>query len=259
MKRFSRKALLALPLSAALVLAACGGENKNEETANNNNEGNSTNEESNVVDDDTNNGSDGETDVEIDEEAETDPDEVVATVNDEELIMSDLQQILAPQMAQIEQMEGQVEEEQMEELLAQVQTQAVEQLVNQELILQTANEYDIQVDEETVQSQLEQTKAQFEDEEQFEQALESENLTLDELENSFREQLKIQNLLTLDHLDDDEITVSEEDVQALYDQAAAQNPEIGKFEDVQAEMEQQAKGQQYIKQLREEADIEILI
>lgn len=258
MKRFSRKALLSLPLSAALVLAACGGEN--EEVPNNNNGENSANEENNVVEDD-NNTSDDETDVDIDEEAgtEADPDEVVATVNDEEIIMGDLQQILAPQMAQIEQMQGQMEEEQMEQMLVQVQNQALDQLVNQELLLQTANEYDIQVDEETVESQLDQTIAQFEDEEQFEQALESENLTLEELETSFREQIIIQNFLTLDHLDDDEITVSEEDVQTLYDQAAAQNPEIGKFEDVKAEMKQQAKSQQYIQQLREEADIDILI
>jgi len=259
MKRFNKKALLALPLSAAILLAACGGENDEA-----NNENDSANEENNVTEEVNNDLASNET--ESDTNA-ADPDAPVATVNGEEIPMA----VLQAQMMQIEQMFAQqgmdTEDEETQQLLMQFQQQLLEELITQEILLQEADQLNIEADEEdvneAVEQELKQLKAQFEDEEQFEEALEMQELTMEEVEEdvreSYRERLKLEKLISLDHLDDDEISITEDDVREYYEQIALENPEIGEFEEVQDEMEEQVKEQQYMQQLREDADIEILI
>ncbi|PYZ94469.1 hypothetical protein CR194_02750 [Salipaludibacillus keqinensis] len=271
MKRFNRKALLALPLSAALVLAACGDDNN--ENGNSNNEEGAVNQENSVNNDDTETDNNTETDsneniaMNGEQDMESDPDETIATVNGEEIVMADMQ----AQMAQFEQMiaqsGGEMEDEETAEILMQMQQQVLDNLINQEVLTQKADELDINVDEEEIEeavdAELEQIKAQFEDEEQLEEILEAENTSMEEIEEDIREfyteSMKIEELLTLNHVDEDELSVSEEEVRERYDQMAMQNPEIGEFEDMEDELEEEVKEQKYVEQLREEADIEILI
>lgn len=264
MKIFNRKGLilLTLLLSAAILLASCGGENEEE-----NNEEDTTNQENNDTEEGNNDLVSNEIELDQDEQTDVDPDEAIATVNGEEIPMADLQ----AQMQQVEQMfaqqGGDIEDEEVQQMLMQYQQQVLEQLISQELLVQTADDLNIQADEEkveeAVEQELKQIRSQFEDEDQFEEILATEDLTIEEIEEdireSYRENYKIEQLLSLNHLDEDEITVSQDDLKEYYEQVSLQNPDIGEFEDVEAEMKEQLKGQQYIQQLREEADIEILI
>ncbi|SER45775.1 SurA N-terminal domain-containing protein [Salipaludibacillus aurantiacus] len=263
MKRFSKKSLLALPLSAALVLAACG--DGNEENGNNENGGANEADPAENNNEETADGGllDGNENNEeaMDEEADmdADPEATAAVVNGEEIQMGDLQE----QMAQYEQMFAQqgidFEDEENAELLVQIQQGILDELINQTVLLQEAEEQGIEVSDEEVEAELEQIKGQFEDEDQYEEALASQNYTEEELTDEIRESLRVQELLTLSHLEDDELEVSQEEVQAYYDQMAMQNPEIGDFEDLESELEEEVKQQQYVAQLRDDADIEIAL
>ncbi|WP_280768273.1 SurA N-terminal domain-containing protein [Salipaludibacillus daqingensis] len=258
MKRMNKKALLALPLSAAILLAACGGENDEA-----NNGDNSANQENNNITEEENNNlasnENGEGDMDGEADMEADPEEAVATVNGEEIKMADLQ----AQMAQYQQMFAQqgvdFEDEENAEMLMQIQQGILDQLITQEVITQEARDKDIEVSEEELEAELEEIRAQFESEEELEEYLATQNYTVEEMEEEIRDILLIEEFRKMEHVDEDEFDVTEDEVREYYDQLAMQDPEIAEFEEIEDELESEVKEQQYIQQLRDDADIEILI
>lgn len=266
MKRYNKKALLALPLSAALVMAACGDGNGNDNNVDEgaNNDGNPAGENNGEDEDGMAGGlleeeEEGEADIAEAIDLDADPDEPIATVNGEEIYMEALQ----GQMEQYEMMMAQqgmdLEDEENAELVAQIQQDALNQLVDQEILFQEAEAQDIEASEEEVEAELEQIQAQFESEDEFQEALESQGYTTEELEDEIRDFIKVQELQTMNHLEDDAYEISEDEAREHYEQMAAQNPEIGEFEDVQAELESELMMEQYIDDLRDQADVEILV
>lgn len=71
----------------------------------------------------------------------------------------------------------------------------MDNLVNQKLVEQAAEEKGISVTDEEIDKQIEQLKSGFKDDAQFESALKSANMTLDQLRQQIREQLLTQKLI----------------------------------------------------------------
>ncbi|MCR6096559.1 SurA N-terminal domain-containing protein [Salipaludibacillus agaradhaerens] len=253
MKRVDKKAFLAIPLSTMLVLAACGGENTND-AENDPNNMNETTE--NAPEEGENN---NETAMDEEGAVDADPDEPIAIVNGEEIPMEELQM----QMSQYEMLFAQQgmdpEDEENAAMIQELQQDILDLLVNQELLNQEADAQNIEVSDEEVEEELDQMREQFEEEEEFEQALEMQNYTLEQLEDDIRQMKRVQELQTMAHLDEDQYTVSEDEAREYYEEIVMSNPEIGEFEDIQEDIENELKLDLYLDDLREQAEIEILI
>ncbi len=148
--------------------------------------------------------------------------------------------------------------------VALLEEQVIDQLVNNELLLQVAEKNDYSVSAEEVETNLAEIKSQFETDEDFNQALESNNITLDELEAQLKKELLITSFLK-DHTG--EITVTEDEIQELYDRYAEQSEEeLPELEEVKDQLElmilqekEQEEIQTILGKLKEENEIEILI
>jgi hypothetical protein len=145
-----------------------------------------------------------------------------------------------------------------------IQNQILDSLISQELLEQAALASDVDVPAEEIDTQVDAIKAQFEDETMYEQALASEGLTETELRAQLAIDLSIEPYLE-QTLDLASITVNEEEVNQVYQEAAAQQ-DLPPLEQVRNEVEQlavQRKRQpiidQHIAALREVATVEIFI
>ena len=95
----------------------------------------------------------------------------------------------------------------------------LENLINQDLIEQAAKAKGINVSDADVQKQIDQLKSGFKDSSQFDSALKSAGMTLDQLKSQIRNQLVTQKLVeTLSSSQ----TVSQADIQAYYDKNKSQ-------------------------------------
>lgn len=101
-------------------------------------------------------------------------------------------------------------------MLRQVGSQAVDQLITERLVNRAATAANIQVTDEDIDKELEPIKASFPDDETFNMQLEMAGFTLD----SFKEQIAMQ--VRLEKLVEPQVEVTEEDLQAYYDQNKAQ-------------------------------------
>ncbi|UTR14595.1 SurA N-terminal domain-containing protein [Salipaludibacillus sp. LMS25] len=253
MKRVSKKAFLAIPLSTMLVLAACGGNNTDDQE----NDTNNTNETTENVPEDGENSN--ETAMDEEGTLQADPEEPIAIVNGEEIPMEQLQM----QMSQYEMLLAQQgmdpEDEENAAMIQELQQDILDLLVDQELLNQEANAQNIEVSDEEIEDELDQMRGQFEEDEEFEEALKMQNYTLEQLKDDIRQMKRVQELQTMAHLEEDQYAVSEDEAREYYEEIAMKNPQIGEFEDIQEDIESELKLDQYLDDLREQADIEILI
>ncbi|QKS71055.1 SurA N-terminal domain-containing protein [Paenalkalicoccus suaedae] len=271
MKRFSKKAILTTTLSAGLLLAACSTDNDGGNDQVNNTNNAATNTEENVTEVEGNEGNantDGENNLDGEAQPEDvpnvmdqDPDEPVAIVNGEEIPYSELQAQVGPMQGM---MGGEGEEDaeqdaEMQAMMAQMSQQILDQLVVTRLLVQEAEAQGIEADDEMVNQELEELKASFETEEAFQEALEQQQYTEEQIEEEIRDITRVEELLTLAHLEEGAYEVTEEEVQAFYEQMAAQNPEMEEFDTIQPELEEQLEQQAYLEDLRANAEIEILL
>jgi peptidyl-prolyl cis-trans isomerase C len=95
------------------------------------------------------------------------------------------------------------------------QEQVLESLIEEELLYQASIEQDVDVADEDVAGQFEQTKSNFQSDEQFETALSQAGLTPDELRNQIRRSLAINQLITQEIGQD--FSVTEEESREFYD------------------------------------------
>ena len=113
-------------------------------------------------------------------------DKIVAIVNDEVITQSDVDRVLATIEAECKSVYSNPQE------LAQKLKQAKENIINQmteeKLILSEAKRYDIKIEEEKVEGRIEQIKESFPNDEEFEQVLDIQGLTLKDLRDRFRDQ-----------------------------------------------------------------------
>ncbi len=194
--------------------------------------------------------------------------DIVAVVNGEEISKSTFDEELA-NAKQLYTDQGMNVEDLDDEAKTQIEQSVLDQLINTELLLQTAKDEGLSIDEEAVDTEISSMKSQFEDEEQFTKALEDYNLT----EGELKKQLGNQQIVT-QYIDQQigEINVSDDELQTMYaqfeEQAKASESEAPDFETVKPQLEQQIMSQKrnektlaLIEELREKnkESIEVLL
>lgn len=189
--------------------------------------------------------------------------EAVAIVNGTEITQSELDQTFNQLKQTYEQNGINLGEDGNQEQINRIKDSALEQLINTKLIVQSAEEGGYESTEEEITNQLEQITSQFPDEEALNTALEANNTSLDQLRTELAKEIKMNKFIT-DNTP--EVSVSEDELQAAYDQYSQQAEDIPSFEEVKGQIEQQLLNQKQqeqisdlIQTLRDESDIEILI
>lgn len=200
---------------------------------------------------------------------------VVALVNEEELYEKDWKMLAdsmaSQQLMQLRQMGIDPDSEEAAQYVEQIESSAeesaLEQLIQQEAILQEAKANDFEAEKDTIDTQFENTKSQFETEEAFNTALEDNNLTVESYRESIEEQLVTQAYLE-DNMDP--VELSDEEIETAYDEYVASNEEQEQepesFEDVESQLTEQLKQEKENAQIQEivegvmdEADIERMV
>jgi len=125
--------------------------------------------------------------------------------------------------------------------LASIKKDMVNNIVEKELLYQKSQELGMEVDPGTIDSQMEQFKQQFPDEEQYKQQLSALGYTEDLLRSEIETNMAIQKLIEEEIASDIEIT--DEDLKAYYEN----NPE-------QFETSEQVKARHILIKTDEEAD-----
>ncbi|MEX0672682.1 MAG: SurA N-terminal domain-containing protein [Candidatus Paceibacterota bacterium] len=190
-----------------------------------------------------------------------DPSAAVAVVNGEEITRAEYDAQLQ-NVEQSFQAQGQT-------VTDEIRQQLLNSLIERELIVQYAQENNITASSEDVDEQYERFSSQFGDEEEFNSFLESQSVTEAEVREDIEKQLVVQAVLEAQAEGAGLGEVSDEDVQARYDELVAgtgegqEAPELSEVEpQVRAQLEQEQQGEVYeafVAELRQDADIEVLL
>ncbi|MFP4485081.1 MAG: peptidylprolyl isomerase [Spirochaetaceae bacterium] len=138
--------------------------------------------------------------------------DAVAVVNGVPIERSRFESTVAQSEAQAAQQGQQITPEQ----TTQLREDILERLIEEELLYQQSIKEEIEVSEEEISTQLEQTRANFENEEQFEEALSQAGLTVEDLEEQVRRSLAINRLIAQEVGQNFE--VSEDEARSFYDE-----------------------------------------
>ncbi len=202
-------------------------------------------------------------------------DTVVATVNGEEILESELDASVDQMVSSYEQYGLDMESEQGQMMLVQIKTQALENLIQQEVLMQAAEEAGYTVSDEELDTEIGGIKAQFTTEEEFEEALEANGFTPE----SYRKRLKAELMISeFFQAQIETKEVSEEEIEASYNDYVEQLEEhnedaeeeeireIREFDEIKDDIEEQliqedrqAQIGELIETLMAKADIEHLI
>jgi parvulin-like peptidyl-prolyl isomerase len=187
--------------------------------------------------------------------------DIVARVNSQDIGRAELEafeaQIAAGQGIEVSSLD--------EETRNQLQEQALDNLISQTLVQQKAEEMGIVATEADIDTQIESIKAQFEDEAEYQEALNQEGFSEAELRKDVADDIVAQKYID-QAIDFESVTVTEEEIEAEYDRVAEANEDLPELSEVRDQIESsiiQQKQQQIVSQhilaLQEAADIEILI
>lgn len=188
----------------------------------------------------------------------------VAVVNDNEILGSDYNSVLASIQQQMLQM-GQ--DPTSKEALEQMKDQTIDSLVGQALLLQDADKKGYKVSEADIKKQLDETKKQFETEKEFEAVLKESGLDMKTMETQIAANMKLEQYV------EKEVPASkitDEEIQKMYKQLSEQGKttgqEVPKLEEVKPQIEQSLQQQkqqekivQQVEELKKDADIDIKI
>ncbi len=132
--------------------------------------------------------------------------------------------------------------------LEMIKEQIIQQLVNERLIIQAANDEGIEATDEEIEVELAAITAQFESEEQLQEVLDEQGLTMEEVRNDISDFIKRDKYVE-QNTELDEIT--EEELQAAYDELTAMNEEseLPAFDEYRSELEAELLSQQEQEQL----------
>lgn len=140
-------------------------------------------------------------------------DRVIAVVNDAVLMASELDVRLLPMLGDVE---GIQDPDERRRRLDKLRSQMLEDMINEELIVQAADEARIELEANDVDSALAEIKKQNKlDDKQFAAALQAQGYTLSAYKNDIRRQLT--RLKAVNQLVRAKVKISDEDVRAKYD------------------------------------------
>ncbi|MDD4896274.1 MAG: peptidylprolyl isomerase, partial [Atribacterota bacterium] len=102
-----------------------------------------------------------------------------------------------------------------DEVLASLKNNITEQLVNSTLIYQYAEKQNISIPDSDVNNEIEQIKSSFNSDQEFNNALSKNNLTLNQLKDNLNRQLMINKVVQNEY---DKIAISEEEITQYYEE-----------------------------------------
>jgi len=165
--------------------------------------------------------------------------EVVATVNGEEILKADYETELENTKNMYTQ-QGMNLDDLDDEMKEQVELSVLNQLVNTKLVLQSAKEDGITVEQNELDSEMDAIKSQFEDDAKYEEKLKENKITEKELK------VQVENQLTITkYLDSTigKIEVTEDEVTGKYEEykkaLESQKQEPEDFKTIKPQLEQQ--------------------
>lgn len=118
-------------------------------------------------------------------------DRVIAVVNNEPIVQSELDVVLRPIY---EEYRSKFKGQQLIRKLDEVRQKLLNQLIEDRLVLQEAEKRGIEIEETAMDRKMEEFKKRFKSEQEMEQALASEGITLKRLRERFRKQMMIRAL-----------------------------------------------------------------
>ena len=169
----------------------------------------------------------------------------VATVNGEEILKKDYENLLKTSKVYFQQQGMNIDDldsKKQEEFNKSV----LDQLINTKLLLQTAQKEDIKIEQSELNSEVDKVKSQYGDNKEFQAALKEDQLTEDTLKEEIRDQLILTKFIDKEI---GEVTVSEDEIKSIYEQYKKQIDSQGQelpdqdFDSVKPQMEQQAIAQ----------------
>lgn len=188
---------------------------------------------------------------------------VVAVVNGQEVSVAEFQQSY-DQAAAIAAQQG-FDPATNEEVRAEIENQAITVVVNTALLTQAALAAGIEATDEAVQAEVMQLETQFGGAEQLATALAGAGLDDAAMRADLREQILVEEFITSSP-EWEAIAVTDEEVQALYDEVAAVNDQVPPFADVEPQVRAQLLSQKQeeatntlIERMRADAEIEVMI
>lgn len=204
---------------------------------------------------------------------ELEKEDVAATVNGVNISKEDFENTVN-RMVQSYEMQGfTFEDEDGEEMLEQIRNQAIDSLVKDEVLFQEAEKEGYDASEEDIQEQLELLKDQFPSEDDFNTALQENNLTELDVTDMIARDIKIEQFVESKIKG---ITVDEEEVKEMYDQykeqfeaskeEADEAQIMPDYEEVKSQLEMQIRQQkeqayfmEMMEDLMEQNEIDIYI
>lgn len=152
------------------------------------------------------------------------PEDVVAKINDTNITRKELDEMVNTQISQ----------DTSQEEIAQIQTQAIDFMVNQEILYQYASAQ-ISTTDEQIQSELENIKKQFENEEAFQSKLSEIKMSEETLLTNIKKEIIFQQF-TADYNSKNPVAVTQEEIQNRYDSVASLSEDIPPLEEVTDEI-----------------------
>lgn len=139
-------------------------------------------------------------------------DAIIAVVNDDVITMKDLRQYIASVASQLR-VENKSPEE-IQRVMGEYEQKGLEKLIEDKLILAAANDKGIDVRDDVVDKRIKEIKDRYPSEDDFLKAIESEGLTVSDLQQKLTDQLKVKYEVDMEVRD--KIVVNPEDVTAYY-------------------------------------------
>lgn len=146
-------------------------------------------------------------------------DRIIAVVNDEIIVYQELNEMLAPMVAELLQ-SGQPPEK-IKEIVYERRQRLLDLLIEQKLMLQATGKYEMNVSEKEVDAAIERMKkANKLTDEALRSALAQQGVSVNEFRNNYREQILLGRI---EHMEvNSKIVISEEDIKAHYEAHADQ-------------------------------------
>ncbi|MFW5684852.1 MAG: peptidylprolyl isomerase [Spirochaetota bacterium] len=142
----------------------------------------------------------------------SDPSRNIATVNGVSILREDYESAVEQTRMRFAQQGQQVSEAEMEAF----RTEILDQLIAEELLYQEALRQDIEAPSDAIEAQYQQMRSQFPTDEQWQQALQTNNTTEEELRVQVERNALIQQLI--EQAVGETTPVTDEEVQAFYDE-----------------------------------------
>lgn len=229
------KLMIIMLLLFGILLVACG----NEETDEANEETTDTTEQEQVI---------------VSDEEKVTDDTVVGTVNGKEINGATYNMIYSQVKTQLYESGADTED------LELVKEQTLQAIISQEVLMQDAVAKGIKVSDEDLDAYIKESIGQFDSEEQFNEALENLDYTMESYREQARVQLQQEAYIEQEFVD---VEISDEEIEAYYEQISSQAEDVPELNQVREQIEAQLANSQLqeklterITQLKEEAEVE---